>query len=188
MVAQWLAPVAGAISGAAGLAGTLFGMTQGQPGISSEEAAYRDWTRTIEPTGLAINRLFYNPAFEGQLFPFAAKYNLPTGANRTRWAPTQSTKRLYSNYLNRQWGLPTRIASKLSTQAMMPSRYEGGLQGKYNPAGARQAYSIQPQTLAQSRISQQEPEALRQFDYLKGAAQLAQYNLWRLQQLPRLIG
>ena len=187
-MAAWLAAIPGGVSAAAQLAGTLYGMTQSIPGISSEEAAYRDWTRTIEPTGTMINKLFYNPAYAGSLFPYAQKYNLPEDARTTQWAPTSSTARLYSNYMSRQYGLPTRMADAMSAQAMLPVQYQQRLTGMYNPSGARAAYSIDPQTLAQAQVSRQEPEAIRQMDYLKGAAELSQYNLWRTSQLPRLIG
>jgi hypothetical protein len=164
-------------------------MTQGQGGVTSEEAAWRDWTRTIEPVGTMMNKLFYNPGYSGQLFPFAEQFPLPENAQRTQWAPTQSTQRLYENYLNRQYGLPSRVAGAMSAKAMAPVRYQKRLgENPYNQAGARQAYNVDPQAMAQAQISRKEPEAMRQLDYLKGAGELAQFNLWRAQQVPRLIG
>lgn len=185
---SWLAAIPAAVGAASGLAGTLFGMTQGQPGISSEEAAWRDFTRTIEPAGTMMNKLFYNPSYNKSQVPFANDYNLPMDARTSQWAPTQSTQQLYTNYLSRQYGLPSRVGKAMSAQAMLPMQYQGLGEQNFNQAGAKQAYQMDPQTMAQSQISRKEPEAIRQLDYLKGAGELAQYNLWRTQQLPRLIG
>ena len=187
-MAGFLAAIPGIVGAASGIAGQIYGMTRAGPGVSSEEAAWRDWTRTIEPAGTMMNQLFYNPAFKGSEFPYSGAFNLPENARTTQWAPSKSTEQLYKGYLNRQYGLPNRMAGAMSAQAMLPLRSQGIGQGNINAAGARSAYGLDPQAMVQSQVSRQEPEAIRQFDYLKNAGELSQYNLWRVQQLPRLIG
>jgi hypothetical protein len=42
--------------------------------------------------------------------------------------------------------------------------------------------------MVQSALGYQQPLAMKNMDYLQNAAKLAQFNAWRSQQLPRLLG
>ena len=58
--------ITGGIGAAAGLAGSLYGMTQNSGGIGPEEAAWRDWTRVVEPVGTYMNQSIFNPMYYGR--------------------------------------------------------------------------------------------------------------------------
>ncbi len=181
----------GAVGAATGLAGDLFGMTQGGSGLSNEEASWRDFTRAIEPVGTFMNQTYMNPMYQangGTPMPFSRDYPLPEDNRDTVYAPSQATENLYAGYLSRQYGLPDSMASAITNQAMLPVRNQGLKGGNLNQGGAREAFDFDPQKAATAQLGRQAPAALRNMDYLQNAGSLAQYNLFKAQQLPKLIG
>ena len=177
---QALGGVGMGMQGASGLAQTIMGLIQMGKPSTSEHMAQRQFERMQEPVGQYYQQLFFNPMMQEGVAPYSGV--------AYRWAPTEATKQIYSSYLNRQYGVPESIASGMRSQAMQPFRM-GSLAGApATPAGLSAAMRQDPGQLAQAMLNTQAPDVMRQQDYLTGAGQLAAYNLWRMQQLPQLIG
>ena len=177
---QALGGIGQGMTGASSLAQTIMGLIQmGKPSTSDKMAA-RQFERMQEPVGHYYQQLFFNPMMQEGIAPYSGV--------AYRWAPTEATKQIYSSYLNRQYGVPQSIASGMRSQAMQPFKM-GNLPGNVtNPAALQQGMQRDPGQLAQAMLNAQAPDVMRQQDYLTGAGQLAAYNLWRMQQLPQLIG
>ena len=175
-----LGAVGQGLSGMSSIANTitgLIGMGRQSPQQHLEE---RQFERMQEPVGQAFQQLFYNPMMQEGLAPYSGV--------AYRWAPTDATKQIYSSYLNRQYGLPQNIAAGMRSQAMQPLKM-GNLPGNMtNPAAIAQGMRQDPGQMAQSMLGREAPDVMRQQSYLQGAGELSAYNLWRMQQLPSMIG
>jgi hypothetical protein len=167
------------LSGIGGIAQPLMGMlglTKESPQAHMER---RRWERTQQPVAQVYEQLFYNPAMK--IAPYSNQpYN---------WSPRESTKALYETYLNREYGIPEGVARAMSSQALSPLRV-GSLEGAPtgSAAGLGAAARAQPGQLAQAGVGLLQPALAEQQGKMQSAQQLAQYNLWRAQQLGGLIG
>jgi len=208
-VGDWAAPAGQATSGLGGLLSTLGGamgpvgaalggigsLATGITGLigmgrqsEASKMSQQRWENVREPVGNMYRQLYYNPVLEGTFAPYGSWSQNENYA----WAPTQSMRNLYSSYLNRSYGLPESIARAQSSQALGPIRMGNIPSTLRTPAqvgaGLAQQPGNQPQQLASSMLESRSPEIERQLDYLKSAAELAGFNLWRAQYLPQLIG
>lgn len=178
-----LGAIAGVVSALASAAGTGYSIWQSRQEQGDLPAGWGNWLRAAGPGSLAMGQMIYNPLFEGTKPPYGA--GVPY-----QWQPRASVQGIYSNYLNRQYGLPERVARGMSSQAMQPLRMPqlpGGMAGPAQiQAGLRG--SLEPGQIAQSFAGARAPQGLRQLDYLQGAQQVASFNQWRTQQLGRILG
>jgi hypothetical protein len=163
------------------------------------------WDRAKEGVGQVFNQSFYNPVMEQYARdvyangmsqgtnPYAVTpYGAWTEKEAYSWNPGPATQGLYSQYLNRTYGLPESVARAQAAQAMQPTRMPTLQRDIMSPMQASQAFGgqpgVNPQALGQAMLQSRMPAAQREMDYLQNAAQLAAYNLRRAQQLPNLIG
>ncbi len=180
--------VANALGGMAGLAGTLTSLIYGGRQSQQQHMAQRQWERLREPVGEFYKQTFYNPVMEGYLTPYGAW----TPQESYAWAPSESLQRLYQTYLNRSWGMPESVAQARVSQAFQPTQTPRIPETVTSPAAVGsylggQTYQS-PEVLAQAMLGSRLPDIERNLDYLRGAAELAAFNLQRAQLLPQLIG
>lgn len=191
-----LGPVGTMIGGLSGAAANIAGIIS-SGAQRGENQAWKNFQRVKEPVATLAQQLYYNPAYQGY---YEQGFREPTIVQQLdpgqtlqqkygyQWSPTASTKQLYSGYLSRQYGLPETLARSMSSQALSPLKAQPFAQQAFTPAQARGLFGTDPQTLANVALQRQQPEALRQMDYLQNAGQLAAFNLYRTQQLPSMIG
>lgn len=166
--------------GAAGIATSIVGiLNMGRESPASKLARHR-WESMRKPAADLLSQLFYNPAAEGGGVPY-------TPDAQYKWAPTQATQNLYSNYLNRQYGLSRGTAQAMTAQALKPVAL-GQLRGGTSSAAAYGGSRINAQALANAAMGTQQAGVMRSQDYLQNAGKLSAYNLWRAQQLGQTIG
>lgn len=168
------------LSGLSSITNTIMGLTSMGRMSPQQHDTWRQFERMQEPVGQYYQQLFYNPMMQEGLAPYSGV--------AYRWAPTEATKQIYSSYLNRQYGLPTNIAAGMRSQAMQPFKMGSLPGGMTAPAMVNKGLQNDPGQLAQAMLNRESVEPMRQQDYLQGAGELAAYNLWRMQQLPSLIG
>lgn len=104
-----------------------------------------------------------------------------------KYAPTKAMQSLYSNYLNRQYGLSSDVAGSMVAQSLAPVRI-GQLRGTIGSAAASKLTQGDASAIANAGMGVQNPEALRAQNYLQDSTKLAAFNLWRAQQLGSTIG
>ena len=77
----------------------------------------------------------------------------------------------------------------MSSSALQPLRSQPLPQGGMTAPQAQKA-TQQPgvEQMTQAAMGYQQPLAIKNFDYLQNAANLSQFNAWRSQQVPRVIG
>jgi len=153
----------------------------------------RDFQRARGASGLAISTFITNPYFLGLAAPgdqpAAGVPNLPTwtiGAPPYEPRPFAGMRALYNAYLQRQYGLPQHVARAYTAQAL------SGLAARRPQLGAnpnRVARALMPTAdqIAQSALRLREPEILHRQDIIRGAAELAAFDLMRAQQAAGLI-
>ena len=170
---------------AMGMAKDIVAITQMGRETPQQHMERRKWERFREPAHNVFQSQFYNPNMAGLPVPYS-------GGQNYQWSPSPAMQGVYSNYLNRQYGLPESIARAQAAQAMQPTRLGRLPQESASPAAMSAALSQhagrQAQTMGQAQIGQAMPALSRQLDYLQNAAQLAAFNLQRAQTLPQIIG
>jgi hypothetical protein len=168
----------GALSALASLVGTGYSIWQSQNERPDYPAAWEDYKRAAPAASEQLASILYNPMFEGSRPPYGQPIS---------YAPPESLNQMYSHYLTRSYGLPQNVARGMQTQAMQPMRRpEFPAGARPNQIGTRS--TVAPQQMVQSALGYQQPLAMKNMDYLQNAAKLAQFNAWRSQQLPRLLG
>jgi len=168
------------IGGIGSLAGSIMGIIQANRESPGSQAARHIWERAREPVGDLLMNTFYTPALEGWRPPYTTTQTLS-------YAPRDSMKAVYSNFLNRQYGLPESVGQSMIAQNLQPLRmadFRGAVSANQVGAGAR----VDPQAIARAGLGLGGVKAAQQTNILKGAGQLSAFNLWRAQQLGQLIG
>jgi hypothetical protein len=196
---------------ASGIMAIIAAMKESQ----SSKMARKRWESMQKPVGELMSGLYYNPEAEKYAAPYteAMRYKIQNAENANRmssnsstnkfspqsnpysqyggsynYAPSQQMQALYSNYLNRQYGLSNTVAKSMVAQSMQPVNLSK-INGTPSVAGAAKgATGFNAQAFSAAAMGQQSPSALRQQDYLNNAAQLSSFNLWRAKQTGELIG
>ncbi len=187
-----IAAIAAVVSALAGAASAGYGIYASQNASDPDPGhGWESWQRAKTPAGNMMQQLMSSPMFEGSYIPWnrnALGEDAP-GQMTNRFQPPQALESLYGHYLSRSYGLPETIARGMSSAAIQPLRAQDLPQGAMTAPQAKR-FSQQPQVgqLVESAMGSQQPAAIRNFDYLQNAANLSQFNAWRAQQVPRIIG
>lgn len=181
-----LGPIGLGLSAAGSLTNLITGLIMSGRQSQQSHMDQRRWERMRAPVGEAYRSTFYVPG----LNPYAPYGDW--GKDAYQWAPNQAMEQMYSNYLNRTYGVPTNVAQAQVSQALQPTRIGRLPNQAQSPMALQstlgQSQSYQPGVAAQSMLGTKVPALTSQLDYLKNAAELSAFNLWRAQQLPHLIG
>jgi hypothetical protein len=169
-----------------GAAGSLFGaalpfMDTGES--EAQKAARKKWERSMTGVNQSYNQLFNNPAAEGMLVPQGK-------GTQIGWAPQESTKAMYSAYLNRNYGVPSGVASAMSSAALAPLKASSLAQAPGTSMGAGAALRALggPQAIAGATLGTYAPKLMEEQQRLSAASEIAAYDKWRASQLSGLIG
>ena len=189
---EGLAGVVGAaglgLGGLSDLAGTIFSVLGLGEQSKESKLAQQQWEAMRDPVGRTYKSMFYVPSYTGIKTPYGTWGDAETYS----WAPSQAMQNLYSSYLSRTYGLPEAIARAQSTQALQPIQMGKLPSSLVNPVGIsnyiNQQQGSTASALANAQLASTVPAINRQLDYLKNAAQLSAFNLYRAQYLPQLVG
>lgn len=153
-------------------------INMGKESAASAQARKR-WESMQQPAAQLLSSLYYSPAAQGQKTSYGdAYYN---------YAPSKAMQAMYSNYLNRQYGMSESVARAMVGQSMAPLKI-GRLTGPASSAAAYSGSKINAQALSNAAMGAQAPQTIRTQDYLQNAAKLSAFNTWRAQQLGQIIG
>lgn len=180
-----LGPIGTALGGLTSAASGIYGLIMGGRRSQAEKMSQSRWELTQPTAGRIFQQTFYAPQAEGLMPPY------PRG-EQYHWAPSQAMRNIYASYLNRQYQMPQSVARAMSAQALSPlqlGRIPGNMASPamiHRTLMSNQAYN--PQMVAQSYLAKHIPAVQNKFSQLQTAAELAQFNLWRAQMLPYLLG
>lgn len=121
------------------------------------------------PGGWSDNKNIYNPGYY-------------------KFAPNAEMQSMYSNFLNRNYGISNSVANSMVAGSMKPLNVSNLGGTTPSVAGAANMYKPNAQALTTAVMGAQTPGALRQQDYLNNAANLSAFNLQRAKTLGDLIG
>lgn len=167
---------------ASGIMALIASMKESQ----SSKMARGRWEGLMTPVNEIMNSLYNNPAARGVVIP----YSWNGGGNVARsygFTPKAEMQSMYSNFLNRKYGISNSVANSMIAGSMKPLDVSK-LGATPSVAGASKMYRVGPESLSNAAMGAQTPGALRQQDYLNNAATLSQFNLTRAKQLGDLIG
>lgn len=186
MVWEALSGIGAAIGGASSLANTISQLIGTHKLSPQQKLEMRQWERMRTPSRETFQSIFYNPTMAGLTAPYSSGgYGADTG--QYSWSPSKSLQNLYSNYLGRQYGIPDSIAKASAAQSLgplsLPRLSIGNARQVSQAAGAPTGDEI-----AKALLASRAPGVARQSDILKSAADIAAFNLYRMQLLPQLIG
>lgn len=153
---------------------------------ASSKMARGRWQGLMTPVNEIMNSLYNNPAARGVVIPYSWKGEGEV-ARSYSFAPKAEMQSMYSNFLNRKYGISNSVANSMIAGSMKPLDVS-----KFGTtpsvAGAAKMYRTDANALSNAAMGAQTPGALRQQDYLNNAATLSQFNLNRAKQLGDLIG
>lgn len=177
----------GISSSITGLVSDIFAISRMGRETPQQHMERRKWERFQVPAHNVFESTFYNPNMAGLPVPYAQGNSLTYN-----WNPSAATQQVYSNYLNRTYGVPQSVANAQASQAMQPTRLGRLPDESASPAAMAAALSQhaarQAATLTNAQAGAASSQLQGQLDYLQNAAQLAAFNLQRAQTLPQLIG
>ncbi len=180
-----LGPIGSALGGLTSAATGIYGLVMGGRRSQAEKMSQSRWELTQPTAGRLFQSTFYAPQAEGLMPPY------PRG-EQYHWAPSQAMRNVYASFLNRQYQMPQSVARAQAAQALSPLQFGRVPQQMISPAQIHgtltQSQAFNPQTVAQSYLAKHVPEVQNRFSQLQAAAELAQFNLWRAQMLPYLLG
>ncbi|MHA2064676.1 MAG: hypothetical protein ACXABY_09910 [Candidatus Thorarchaeota archaeon] len=185
-----VAGIAAIVGALASLAGAGYSIYEAQKDPSEAQAGWQDWMRARTPASLAMSQMFFNPMFAGVAAPGSRVIHgmVPGSSTYQAWAPPDTMNRMYSHYLNRSYGLPENVARGISSASLQPLQAPRLSGASINPAQIGQASRMQPQQVTQAALGYAQAPMIRNLDYLSNASKLAQFNAWKMRQLPRIIG